>query len=133
MTDEFAVGDSYEHTVEDVGRVDFVKYAGASGDFNRIHYDDPHAQQAGYESVFGQGMLTAGVASRTVRNALGLQHLSEYRTRFSAKVWPGDDLTTTVEITAVTEGDEGTRVEADVTVVNQDGEKVVSGTAVAVV
>jgi acyl dehydratase len=133
MTDEFAVGDSYEHTVEDVDRVDFVKYAGASGDFNRIHYDDPYARQAGYDSVFGQGMLTAGVASRTVRQALGLQHLREFRTRFTAKVRPGDDLATTVEVTAVEEGDEGTRVEAAVTVVNQHGEEVVTGTAVAVI
>lgn len=133
MIDDIAVGDSYEHTVEDVGRVDFVKYAGASGDFNRIHYDEPHAQKAGYDSVFGQGMLTAGIASRSVRKALGVLYLEEYRTRFSAKVRPGDDLSTTVKITAVTESDEGTRVNADVTVVNQDGEKVVKGTAVAVI
>jgi peroxisomal enoyl-CoA hydratase 2 len=131
MTDEFTVGDSFEHTVEDVGRADFVKYAGASGDFNPIHYNEPHAKQAGYDSVFGQGMFTAGVASRSVREALGLQYLDEYQTRFNAQVWPGDTLSTTVEITAVSETDEGTRVEADVTVINQDGEKVVTGSAVA--
>lgn len=131
MTDEFTVGDSFEHTVEDVGRADFVKYAGASGDFNPIHYNEPHAKQASYDSVFGQGMFTAGVASRSVREALGLQYLDEYQTRFNAQVWPGDTLSTTVEITAASETDEGTRVEADVTVINQDGEKVVTGSAIA--
>jgi len=84
MTDEYAVGNTFEHTVETVDRPDFVKYAGASGDFNQIHYDEPHAERAGYDSVFGQGMFTAGVASRTVREALGLRCLWEYRTRGSA-------------------------------------------------
>jgi len=133
MTDEYAVGDTFEHTVESVDRADFVKYAGASGDFNPIHYDEPHAERAGYDSVFGQGMFTAGVASRTVREALGLRSLREYRTRFSAQVWPGDSLTTTVEVIEVEETDGGTRVETDVTVTNQDGEDVVAGRAVAVV
>jgi len=133
MTDEYAVGDTFEHTVETVERADFVKYAGASGDFNPIHYDEPHAEKAGYDSVFGQGMFTAGVASRTVREALGLRNLREYRTRFSTRVWPGDSLTTTVEVTEVEETDGGTRIETDVTVTNQDGEDVVAGCAVAVV
>ncbi|WP_434531634.1 MaoC/PaaZ C-terminal domain-containing protein (plasmid) [Haloarcula sp. NS06] len=113
MTDEFTVGDLFEHTVTDVGRADFVKYAGASGDFNPIHYDEPHAKQAGYDSVFGQGMFSAGIASRSVREVLGLQHLDEYRTRFNAQVWPGDTLSTTVEVTAVDETDEGTHVEVE--------------------
>lgn len=133
MTREYTVGDSVKHTVEDISRTDFAKYAGASGDFNPIHYDEPHAEQTGYESVFGQGMFTAGIASQSVREALGLQNLKEYRTRFSSQVWPGDTLFTTVEVTAVTGTDEGTRVETDVTVTNQDGEKVVTGTAVAIV
>lgn len=133
MTREFTVGDSFNHTVEDVSRMDFVKYAGASGDFNPIHYDEPHVEQAGYESVFGQGMFTAGVASQSVRKALGLQSLKEYRTRFTAQIWPGDSLSTTVEVTAVTQTDEGTRVETKVTVKSQNGDNVVIGDAVAVV
>ena len=131
------VGDTVEYTAEDVERGDFVRYAGASGDFNPIHYDEPHAKAAGYDSPFGQGMFTSGVASRAVREVFGLQGLREFRTRFVAQVWPGDDLTTTVEVTAVEATDGGVdgdeRVEADVTVTNQDGETVVEGSAVAVV
>ena len=139
------VGDAVEHTVEGVERADFVRYAGASGDFNPIHYDEPHARAAGYDAPFGQGMFTSGVASRAVREAFGLRGLREFRTRFVAQVWPGDDLTTTVVVTAVESADgdggverggserAGKRVEADVTVTNQDGETVVEGSAVAVV
>lgn len=132
MTD-YEVGDTFEHTTEDVGREDFVKYAGASGDFTPIHYDEPYVQAAGYDSVFAQGMFTAGVATRTVREAFGLRGLREYSTRFVAQVWPGDTLTTTVEVTDVEETDEGTRVEASVSVTNGNGEEVVTGSATAVV
>lgn len=131
--DGFAVGDTFERTVGEVDRADFVRYAGASGDFNPIHYDEPHAEAAGYDAVFGQGMFTAGVASRTVREAFGLRRLRSFRTRFVSQVWPGDSLTATVEVTDVTDGADGTRVEASVTVANGDGEAVVEGSAVAVV
>ncbi|WP_206022029.1 MaoC/PaaZ C-terminal domain-containing protein [Salarchaeum sp. JOR-1] len=133
MTDSFAVGDTFERVTEDVSREDFVRYAGASGDFNPIHYDDPHARDAGYPSVFGQGMFTAGVASGLVRETFGLAGLREYDTRFVAQVWPGDTLTTTLEVTGVAETADGTRVEADLVVTNGDGKRVVDGGAVAVV
>ena len=40
---------------------DFVRYQGASGDFNPIHHDDEFAQSAGYPSAFSVGMLQAGI------------------------------------------------------------------------
>lgn len=130
---EYAVGDTFETTTEPVDRTDFVKYAGASGDFTPIHYNEPFTTDAGYESVFAQGMFTAGVASRAVREAFGLQALREYRTRFVAQVWPDETLTTTVEVTDVEETGGGTRVEASVTVTTQDDETVIEGSAAAVV
>jgi len=47
----------------------FVRYAGASGDFNPMHYDDTLARAAGYPSVFSQGMHSAAFA-RLVRGGL---------------------------------------------------------------
>src|ERR1700749_1688324 len=35
-----------------------VQYAGASGDFNRIHYDEPFAKEGGFPSVIAHGMLS---------------------------------------------------------------------------
>lgn len=127
-----AVGDAGpEIVVEDLTRRDFVKYAGASGDFNPIHYDDPLAQDAGYDSVFAQGMLTAGIASHAVSDWFGLGNVTAFGVRFQAQVWPGDTVTARCEATAVQHDGDTTTVEADVAVENQDGEVVLTGDATA--
>lgn len=133
MTDEYrsttyfedvAVGDTGPaFTVRDVGIREFVRYAGASGDFNPIHYDQSYAKQAGHDSIFGQGMFTAGVLSHMVCDWLGRKAIREFTTRFSAQVSPGDDLRTrgtiveTVEATASVEGKMGVDTQDDVTVI----------------
>lgn len=130
--DEVAVGDAGpEVVVEDLERPDFVKYAGASGDFNPIHYDEPHAKAAGYDSVFAQGMLTAGIASHMVTDWFGLANVTGFGVRFQAQVWPEDTVTARGEITDVERDEDGTHVEADVTVENQEGEVVLTGDASA--
>lgn len=85
-----ARGPAFETPVLD--RRDFVQYAGASGDFNPIHYDEPYATDAGHPSVFGQGMFTAGVASGFLRRWAGIRGLSSFRTRFTDRVFPGEAL-----------------------------------------
>lgn len=45
-------------------RQQLVRYAGASGDFNQIHFSDHYAHALGLESVIAHGMLTMGVAMR---------------------------------------------------------------------
>ena len=129
---DLAVGDTGPRVVvEDLERRDFVKYAGASGDFNPIHYDEPHARAAGYDSVFAQGMLTAGVAAHAVSDFFGLGNVRSFDVRFQSQVWPGDTVTAVPEVTRIeSEGDAAT-VEAGVRVTNQDDEVVVSGEATA--
>lgn len=130
--DDVSVGDTGpEVTVENLERRDFVKYAGASGDFNPIHYDEMLAKEAGYESVFAQGMLTAGIASHMVTDWLGLANITEFEVRFEAQVWPGDTVTASSEITDVKPDGDDTHVEADLAVENQDGEVVLSGSVSA--
>ena len=51
---------------EPLERQHFVRYAGASGDFNPLHYDDGFATRVGFPSVIAQGMFTAGVLSHYV-------------------------------------------------------------------
>ncbi|MFB6269608.1 MAG: MaoC family dehydratase N-terminal domain-containing protein [Halobacterium sp.] len=119
-------------------RRDFVQYAGASGDFNPVHYDEPHATAAGHPSVFAQGMFSAGVASRVLREWVGLDALDAYRTRFVSRAFPGDVLTARGRVATTEETIDGRRVELDVEVVagakdGADGEprKVVEGSATA--
>lgn len=115
--------------VEDLERKHFVKYAGASGDFNPIHYDEPYARAAGNESVFGQGMFTAGVTSRVVTDWFGLESIDSFGVRFQSQVFPGDSIVATGEI--VGEESEAGVVEADLEATNQHGETLLTGSATA--
>jgi acyl dehydratase len=127
------VGDTREQVViEDVNRTHIVKYAGASGDFNPLHHDDTKAKDlAGYPSVFAHGMLSMGLTGRMLTDWLGPTALKKYGVRFTKQVWPGDTLTAKGEVTDVK--DEGGKQLATIRVVtvNQKGESVVEGEAVA--
>lgn len=135
-----AVDSAPEVVLGPLHRRDFVRYAGASGDFNPIHYDEPYARAAGNPSVFGQGMFTAGVAAHAVADWFGLGNVRTFTVRFRSRVWPGDTITATAAVTDVDRvdgsdcpGDEGAeRVEADLRVTRDDGETVLTGHAAAI-
>jgi acyl dehydratase len=130
----FKVGDRHEAIViEDVKRTHIVKYAGASGDFNPLHHDDTVAKGlAGYPSVFAHGMLSMGLTGRMVTDWLGKGNLKKYGVRFTKQVWPGDTLTAEGEVTAVEDTPDGKQlVTVKLVTVNQAGESVVEGEAVA--
>ena len=127
------VGDTHEAVViENVQRTHIVKYAGASGDFNPLHHDDGIAQNmAGYPSVFAHGMLSMGLTGRMLTDWLGATNLRKYGVRFTKQVWPGDTLTARGEVTDVRDEDGKQVVSVRVVTVNQAGESVVEGEAVA--
>src|SRR5512145_20583 len=128
-----AVGSAHEQVlVENLTRTQIVQYAGASGDFNPIHHDEMFATRAaGYPSVFAHGMLTMGLTGRLLTDWLGDGVLREFGVRFVKQVFPGDTLTGRAVVKAIqVSGAEG-RVEIDVETRNQEGEPVVSGSAVA--
>jgi acyl dehydratase len=76
-----------------VTRADIVRYAGASGDFNPIHIDEGYARATGAPTVFAMGMLPAGYLAHAVSDWFGGPHrLRRFKVRFSARVWPGDEL-----------------------------------------
>lgn len=129
---DVSVGDTGpEVVVEELEREDFVRYAGASGDFNPIHYDEPYARDAGNESVFAQGMLTAGFASHMISDWFGLDRIERFTIRFQARVFPGDTITVTGEITDVADDNTDVTVTAGLEAKNDDGDVVLSGETVA--
>jgi len=68
-------------------RDSLVRYAGASGDFNPIHYRDDVAAEVGLPGVLAHGMLTMGVASSVVVAALGdVKGVLDYGVRFTKPV-----------------------------------------------
>lgn len=129
---DIAVGDTGpEVVVENLQRKDFVQYAGASGDFNPIHYDEPYAKQQGNPSVFGQGMLTAGIAAHMLADWFGVAHIQQFRTRFTARVWPEDTVTATGEVVEIRENDGDVVVDVDFKVTSDEDVDVVTGSATA--
>jgi acyl dehydratase len=74
-------------------RTDFVRYAGAGGDMNPIHHDEPMAVAAGFPAVFGMGMLHAGMLGIRLARWVGPLNIKAYKVRFVGQVWPGDVLT----------------------------------------
>jgi acyl dehydratase len=96
-----------------------------------MHHDDTIATQVGNPSVFGHGMLTAGLMARVLTDWFGPTALRRYGVRFAKQVWPGDTLTCTATVTAI-DADAGT-VDLDLKVENQRGETALTGTATAAV
>ena len=129
--DAVSVGESRSEEFPALTRTMFVKYAGASGDFNPMHHDDTIATQVGNPSVFGHGMLTMGLAARVLTDWFGPEALRRYQVRFAKQVWPGDVLTATATVTGKRDADGEHLVDLDVTVVNQDGVQSITGSATA--
>src|SRR5262245_54048749 len=94
-------------------RVDLIRYAGASGDFNVIHWNERVAVEVGLPNVIAHGMLTMAEAVRVVTDWCGDPGaVVEYSTRFTRPVpVPDDDKGATVEVKgSVIEVLEGRRV-----------------------
>ena len=137
-----AVGDTRElQVVSDVTRTRLVQYAGASGDFNPIHTDEVFATKAaGYPGVFAHGMLTMALTGRVLTDWFGHGNLLAFSARFRAQVWPGDTLTASATVVAVSPGaedgeerEEGEDQYAELELVtrNHHGVDVLTGTATA--
>jgi acyl dehydratase len=88
-----------------IRRVDIVRYAGASGDFNPIHTDEDYARGSGAPAVFAMGMLPAGYLAHAVSDWFGGPHyLRRFKVRFTTRVWPGDELVCAGRVTAIEGG-----------------------------
>jgi acyl dehydratase len=113
--------------IEGVARPDFVRYAGASGDFVPLHYDQTFVEAAGIPTVFAQGMWTAGCLSRCLTDYAGPGQVRRFKVRFARQVWPGDTLTLRGKVTGKREESGERLVDGDLEVVNQKGETTVRG------
>jgi acyl dehydratase len=101
-----------------VTRSDLVRYAGASGDFNVIHWNERVARSVGLPDVIAHGMLTMALAGRFLTEWAGDPGaVTEFGVRFSAPVVvPDDDKGATVEIGGVVTGKlDGNRVAVELT------------------
>ena len=117
-----------------VTRADLVRYAGASGDFNPIHWSERFATKVGLPGVIAHGMYTMALATQAVADWVGdPAAVVEFGVRFTKPVpVPDDDEGAEVTVSAVVKaGADDRHVQLDVTAVS-GGEKVL-GQARAVV
>jgi acyl dehydratase len=98
--DDVEVGTQLPAQTFQIQRADLVMYAGASGDFNIIHWNERVATSVGLPNVIAHGMFTMAEAGRVVTDWVGDPGaVVEYGVRFSAPVpVPDDDQGTTLEV-----------------------------------
>jgi acyl dehydratase len=102
--DEVEVGQELPAKTYKVERIDLIKYAGASGDFNAIHWNEPYAKSVGLPDVIAHGMFTMAQGGRYVTDWAGDPGaVVDYGVRFSSMVVVPGEGGTEIEITGVIE------------------------------
>jgi acyl dehydratase len=103
--DEVEAGQQIPAAEYPVHRVNLVMYAGASGDFNPIHWNERHAKAVGLPDVIAHGMYTMAQGGRFVTDWAGdPAAVVDYGVRFSSMVVvPDDDNGATITISGVIE------------------------------
>ncbi|MGN9841409.1 MaoC family dehydratase [Nonomuraea sp. H19] len=103
--DEVEVGQEIPAVDYNVRRIDLVKYAGASGDFNQIHWNERFAKMVGLPDVIAHGMYTMAQAGRFVTDWAGDPGaVVDFGVRFSSMVVvPDDDQGATITVSGVVE------------------------------
>jgi acyl dehydratase len=114
---EAFVGQELPGFTRTFARADLVRYAGASGDFNPIHWSNPAAAALGLPDVIAHGMLTMGTALRVVTDWTGdPARVRNYFVRFSKPVVVPESGGTEVRfsgtVTKVEDGVATVRIEA---------------------
>ena len=112
------VGDVVAEAEFSLSRDSLVRYAGASGDFNPIHYRDDVAASVGLPGVLAHGMLTMGLAVQPVVDWLGdAGRIVDYQVRFTrpvvVDVVEGAVVTVTVKVGRIDE--DAARIDLTVT------------------
>lgn len=97
-----AVGSELFATTRTVDRARLVRYAGASGDFNPIHWNERFALEVGLPGVIAHGMLTMGMAAAALSDWLDdPADLLSYGVRFTRPVVVPDPGDVAVDVAAV--------------------------------
>jgi acyl dehydratase len=122
------VGDSLPPLIKDpISKVQLVRYAGASGDFNPLHTDDAVAKKAGLKGVIAQGLLIMGFIGQAISGWVKQKDLRRFKVRFAGMTYPGDVITVTAEVTGKEETDEGLKITCNATAKDQKGDVKVLG------
>jgi acyl dehydratase len=127
---ELRVGDDLPPlTKPAIDRVQIVRYAAASNDFNRLHLDEPFAHALGFPGLFAPGMLAMGFVGQLLTSWLRRGHVRRLAARFVKIVWPGDELTCRGRISELRKENGACYADVELWAENQKGELVLRGQA----
>lgn len=124
---ELEVGQEVLSRTISISRADLVRYAGASGDYNTIHWNERFAKEVGLPNVIAHGMLTMALAVGPITQWAGNPGaVIDYRTRFTKPVvvpdaengspeQPTVELAVTATVGAVDEDNGTVRLDVNVT------------------
>src|SRR5712692_2306165 len=112
-----------------ITKLQLVKYAGASGDYNLIHTDDESARTVGLEGVIAHGMLSMAFLGEYLCWLAGPESVRRLSVRFHEMVRPGDTLTCRGRVKERTTSDAVRRLQLEVWAENQRAERVTIGDA----
>lgn len=118
--DTLTVGDVVAERTTQLSRDSLVRYAGASGDFNSIHYRDDIAASVGLPGVLAHGMLTMGLAVQPVVDWVGdAGRVADYQVRFTRPIVvdpvDGAQVSVTAKVGALDAAAEVARIDLTVT------------------
>jgi acyl dehydratase len=109
-----------------VSRLDLIKYAGASGDYNPIHTIDEEAKKAGLPGIIAHGMWTMGNLSKLFTSYYEEGFIQDFSIRFQGMVFLNDVIT----LKATLEKKIGDKLRFNVQALNQNGNEVLKGEVV---
>jgi len=127
--DDFQVSDQLPPLAKPaIDQIQLVKYAGASGDFNPLHYMPEIGQMAGTGGVIAHGMLIMGFAGQAVAGWIPNRYLTRLSVRFVDMTKLGDKITVTGTITGKREGEGSGIITGEVIATDQKGGVKLKGT-----
>jgi acyl dehydratase len=128
------VGDELEERrLPPVSRLDLIKYAGASGDYNPIHTIDDEATKAGLPGIIQHGMLTMARIGTLFSPYLEHGFVRDFGIRYSGMVFLGDELVIRGKVTGVEDAGDGQVYTLEVSAATTEGRTVAKGSAELVV
>ncbi len=132
----WAVGHVIPPVRRSIRRDNIDAYRSASGDHNRIHYDEEFAAASRFGGVIAHGMLTLAMISEMMAGAFGSCWLQSgsLRVRFRGAAYPGDLLEAVGSVTRSESVANGRRLSCNVELLNVDnGSRIITGSATVVV
>jgi len=134
ITRELSAGSALPELRKDaITKLQLVKYAGASGDYNLIHTDDETARRVGLDGVIAHGMLSMAFLGQYLSWLTGPESVRRLTVRFIEMVRPGDVLTCRGRVKAKELDVDGQRVTLELWTENQRAQPVTTGEAEVVI